>query len=163
MGSNEKTTVICTIIAMEQSCFSYKACSNCETVIPETHSPLPFVCNSPKCNGRSFPYKRFFRLVFSIATDKKVINVVCFDRAAKVIFGCSAQEFFDFASLHPFAVRNAKDALVGEMFMVTLNPPKKVKAEHPRMTDVVPLRSDFQPVIKTLENLNKVVYGDKAA
>lgn len=39
----------------------------------------------------------------SIATDKKVQTVICFDRAARVLFGCSADEFFDFAKLHPFA------------------------------------------------------------
>lgn len=39
----------------------------------------------------------------SIASDTKVFRVICFDRAAKVLFGCSADEFFDFAKLHPFA------------------------------------------------------------
>lgn len=39
----------------------------------------------------------------SIATDKEVQTVICFDRVAKVLFGCSADEFFDFAKLHPFA------------------------------------------------------------
>lgn len=47
-----------------------------------------------------------FLLVFwqmSIATDKKVQTVICFDRLARVLFGCYADEFFDFAKLHPFA------------------------------------------------------------
>ena len=39
----------------------------------------------------------------SIATDTKVFVVVMFDRAARVLFGCSADEFFDFAKIHPFA------------------------------------------------------------
>lgn len=39
----------------------------------------------------------------SIATDTKVKVVICFDRAARVLFGCSADEFFDFAKVHPFA------------------------------------------------------------
>lgn len=39
----------------------------------------------------------------SIASDTKVFTVICFDRAAKVLFGCSADEFFDFAKFHPFA------------------------------------------------------------
>jgi hypothetical protein len=39
----------------------------------------------------------------SIASDTKVLRVICFDRAAKVLFGCSADDFFDFAKLHPFA------------------------------------------------------------
>lgn len=39
----------------------------------------------------------------SIATDTKVLNVICFDRAARILFGCSADEFFDFAKIHPFA------------------------------------------------------------
>lgn len=39
----------------------------------------------------------------SIATDSKVITVICFDRAARFLFGCSADEFFDFAKLHPYS------------------------------------------------------------
>ena len=39
----------------------------------------------------------------SISSDTKVFTVICFDRMAKLIFGCSADEFFDFAKLHPFA------------------------------------------------------------
>lgn len=39
----------------------------------------------------------------SIATDTKVFVVIMFDRAARVLFGCSADEFFDFAKTHPFA------------------------------------------------------------
>lgn len=42
-------------------------------------------------------------LQMSVASDTKVFTVICFDRAAKVLFGCSADEFFDFAKLHPFA------------------------------------------------------------
>ncbi|XP_022730185.1 uncharacterized protein LOC111285162 [Durio zibethinus] len=156
------TTVICVILAMDQSCFSYKACSNCETAIPEIPSS-DFVCKSNRCNGRSYPYKRLFRLLFSIAAESKVFNVVCFDKAAQVIFGCSALQFFDFSFQHPFAAENASNALVGEMFRITLVKPKRVKADHLRMTKVVPLRSGFQPVIKTLEELYKVIYGDKAA
>lgn len=39
----------------------------------------------------------------SVASDSKVFTVICFDRVAKVLFGCSADEFFDFAKFHPFA------------------------------------------------------------
>lgn len=39
----------------------------------------------------------------SIASDTKVFVVVMFDRSARVLFGCSADEFFDFVKLHPFA------------------------------------------------------------
>ena len=39
----------------------------------------------------------------SVASDTKVFTVICFDRAAKSLFGCSADEFFDFAKIHPFA------------------------------------------------------------
>lgn len=42
-------------------------------------------------------------LQMSIATDTKVFVVIMFDRAARVLFGCSADEFFDFAKTHPFA------------------------------------------------------------
>ena len=39
----------------------------------------------------------------SKATEKRVIVVIMFDRAARVLFGCSADEFFDFSKTHPFA------------------------------------------------------------
>ncbi|XP_017983172.1 PREDICTED: uncharacterized protein LOC108663466 [Theobroma cacao] len=155
MDIDKPTTVICTVLAMDQSSFCYKACSNCETPMPD--SPSHTFCNT--CEGRRCPFKRLFRLLFSIATDTKVLNVVCFDRAAKVIFGCSAQQFFDFATLHPYAAKNASNALVGEMFRITLSKPKRGNAEHLRMTSVVPLRSGFQPVIETLKDLYRVIYG----
>ncbi|XVF68514.1 hypothetical protein PTKIN_Ptkin11bG0008800 [Pterospermum kingtungense] len=153
------TVRCCSILAMEQSSFCYKACSNCETTLPD---PLPsdYVCNHWKCKGRRYPYKRFFSLLFSIATDDQVLTVICFDKAARVIFGCSADEFFDFATNHPYAAKNASNLLVGEMFRVTLVEPKRsTKAQHLRMTNVVPLRSAFQPVMKSLNELYKVIYG----
>lgn len=45
----------------------------------------------------------FWVLQMSIATDTKVFVVIMFDRAARVLFGCSADEFFDFAKIHPYA------------------------------------------------------------
>ena len=48
-------------------------------------------------------YDNSFFLQVSIASDTKVFVVICFDRAARVLFGCSADEFFDFVKLHPFA------------------------------------------------------------
>jgi hypothetical protein len=39
----------------------------------------------------------------SVATETKVFVVIMFDRAARVLLGCSADEFFDFAKMHPFA------------------------------------------------------------
>ena len=39
----------------------------------------------------------------SVASDTEVFVVVMFDRAARVLFGCSADEFFHFAKLHPFS------------------------------------------------------------
>lgn len=48
----------------------------------------------------------------SIATDTKVFVVICFDRAARVLFGCSADEFFDFAKLHPYAGNLQPDFLL---------------------------------------------------
>lgn len=39
----------------------------------------------------------------SVASDTEVFVVVMFDRAARVLFGCSADDFFHFAKLHPFS------------------------------------------------------------
>ncbi|XLS77188.1 hypothetical protein HN51_061413 [Arachis hypogaea] len=40
----------------------------------------------------------------SVATETKVFSVICFDRVARVLFGCSVDDFFHFAKLHPFVV-----------------------------------------------------------
>ncbi|XP_059314697.1 uncharacterized protein LOC132065360 isoform X2 [Lycium ferocissimum] len=89
----------------------------------------------------------------SIATEKKVIVVIMFDRAAKVLFGCSADEFFDFAKTHPFAAANVGKALEGEMLKVTLSQPKNGNARHLRVASVLPLKTGYQPVIETLREL----------
>lgn len=39
----------------------------------------------------------------SIASEDKVFVVILFDRAARVLFGCSADEFFNFTMLNPSA------------------------------------------------------------
>lgn len=95
----------------------------------------------------------------SIATEKKVVVVVMFDRAARVLFGCSADEFFDFAKTHPFAAAAAGKALEGEMLKVTLSQPKNGNARHLRVVSVFPLRTGFQPVIETLRELYRARGG----
>lgn len=47
----------------------------------------------------------------SIATDTSVKTVICFDRAATVLFGCSADEFFHFTKLNPLAGKNKKTSI----------------------------------------------------
>lgn len=79
--------------------------------------------------------------------------MICFDRVAKVLFGCSADDFFDFAKLHPFAAANAGGLLEGEMCRMTLVKPKNGNAQHLRVASVVPLSSGFQPVIQSLKEL----------
>lgn len=88
------------------------------------------------------------------------MNVICFDKNARVIFGCSADEFFGFATNNPNAAKNASILLAGEMLRVTLVEPKR-RGQHLRMTNVVPQRSDFQPVILSLKELYKVIHGDE--
>ncbi|XVE83590.1 hypothetical protein DITRI_Ditri16bG0099100 [Diplodiscus trichospermus] len=157
MEMGESTRLICALLAMDHSSFCYKSCSECESPIPEILSH-PFCSN---CNGSLEPFKRLFRLLFSIATDTRVITVMCLERDAKIIFGCSAQQFFDFATRHPGAAKNASMVLEGELFQITLTKLKGDKAEHLQMTSVVPLRSGFEPVIQTLEELYRVQDADK--
>ncbi|CAH9136035.1 unnamed protein product [Cuscuta epithymum] len=92
-------------------------------------------------------------LQMSIATDTKVIAVIMFDRAARVLFGCSADEFFEFTKTRPSAARSAGKALEGEMLRITLSQPKSGNARNLRVVSVVPLRSGFQPIITTLREL----------
>ncbi|KAJ9178058.1 hypothetical protein P3X46_009974 [Hevea brasiliensis] len=158
MEGNKPTTVMCTVLALDHSNLFYRACSVCERTLPDTPNSLCRFCDSfnPASSSSS---KRLFRLLVSIATDTKVLNVICFDRAARVLFGCSADEFFDFAKIHPFAAANAGTILEGEMFKMTLSKPKNGNAQHLRAVSVLPLRTGFRPAIETLREL----YGVRAS
>ncbi|XP_062082187.1 uncharacterized protein LOC133788650 [Humulus lupulus] len=150
MGADKTTTttMICTLLALDFTSFSYRVCSICERTLPENPTSL---CNFCTFNSRSSISKRLFRILMSVASDTKVFTVICFDRAAKVLFGCSADELFDFAKLHPFAAETTSKILEGEMIKVTLSKPKKGNAQHLRMSQVFPLRSGFRPAIETLK------------
>ncbi|KAM7278492.1 hypothetical protein ACFE04_005626 [Oxalis oulophora] len=148
MEGDKQTTEMCSILAIDHSNISYRVCSSCEKTIPENPNPNP-LCKF--CNSNSS--KLVFRLVVSIATDKKVFTVIIFDRAAKVLLGCSADEFFNFANYHPFAAQNMSKILEAEMFKMTLSKPKLGYAQHLRVTSVIPLRTGFRPAIETLREL----------
>ncbi|KAI5592925.1 hypothetical protein BDE02_04G184300 [Populus trichocarpa] len=151
------TTVMCTVIGMDYAnSLSYRACSLCERTLPDTLNALCKFCHN---NTASSSSKRLFRVLVSIATDTKVLNVMCFDRAARVLFGCSADDFFHFSKLHPFAASNAAKILEGEMCRMTLSKPKNGNAQHLRAVSIVPLRSGFKPAIESL----KEFYGVKPA
>ncbi|KAL3518429.1 hypothetical protein ACH5RR_021018 [Cinchona calisaya] len=170
---DKPTTVICTVVAIDHTNLHYRVCSVCEKTLPETplnpnptptptlnpSSSLPICryCNFNNAfNPLSSGSKRLFRVLMSVATDTKVFVVVMFDRAAKVLFGCSADDFFDFAKIHPFAAVNAGKILEGEMLRVTLSKPKNGNAQHLRVASVVPLSSSFQPAIVSLRELYQV-------
>ncbi|CAL0332302.1 unnamed protein product [Lupinus luteus] len=91
----------------------------------------------------------------SVATDTKVVTVICFDRIAKVLFGCSADQFFDFARLHPLSGVAVNEILEGEMFTMTLSKPLNCDAQNIRVTSAVPLSSVFRPAIEVLREFNK--------
>ncbi|KAK3031973.1 hypothetical protein RJ639_036908 [Escallonia herrerae] len=147
MEDKKMTTLMCTVVAIDHTNFCYGVCSVCEKSLPENNTNSCKYCNfNNKFNPNSSSSKRLFRILMSIATDTKVFVVIIFDRAARVLFGCSADEFFDLAKLHPFAGR----FLEGEMLRVTLSKPKNGNAQHDRAVSVVPLRSGFWPVIETL-------------
>ncbi|KAJ8423315.1 hypothetical protein Cgig2_026131 [Carnegiea gigantea] len=176
MEEEKPQRLMCTIVAVDAtSDFSYIVCSVCEKPLPSTNALCKF-CRRNAVRPGSFGSKRLFRLLMSIASDSKVSRVICFDRAAKVLFGCSAEEFVDFAKLHPFSrlnpfllpyffgygfglsrlAANAGRILEGEMFQMTLSKPKNGNAEHLRVVSIVPLRSGYRPVIESLKELYEV-------
>lgn len=156
---DQSTTVTCSLLAIDHTNFCYKVCSGCERTLPETDDQFSSICKFCNFNfSHSPPYKRLFRLLVSIATDKQVKTVVCFDRAARVLFGCSADEFFRFANLNPLAAGTAGQILEGEMIRITLTKPRNGNAQHLRVSSIVPLRSGFQPAIVTLREY----YGQRA-
>lgn len=146
--------VICSVLAMKTSDFCYRACKICEKVLPD-HPSEGSSCE--KCSEdllRPAPYQHLFRILLSIATDTMVMPVMCFDRAAQVLFGCTCDEFREFTRIHPSAVREANAILEGELLGVALSEPKNKNGQHPRVTIVIPLCSEFQPVIQTLRELH---------
>uniref|UniRef100_A0A2P2JHR0 Uncharacterized protein LOC105128340 n=1 Tax=Rhizophora mucronata TaxID=61149 RepID=A0A2P2JHR0_RHIMU len=156
MEGKKATSLICAVIGMDPTNMWYRACSVCERTLPENPNSLCSSC--ARSNFFAPPSKRLFRILVSIATDTKVLNVICFDRAARILFGCSADDFFHFAKLHPFAAANAGKMLEGEMFRMTLSKAKNSSnAQHLRAVSIVPLRSGFQPAIESLRKLYGVL------
>ncbi|XP_057953066.1 uncharacterized protein LOC131147590 isoform X2 [Malania oleifera] len=157
MEVDKSSTLVCTVVAMDHTSFCYRVCSVCERTLPDPSisatPPFCKFCDPNAFNPNSSASKRLFRVLISVASDTKVFVVICFDRAARVLFGCSADEFFDFAKLHPFAAAAAGRILEGEMFRMTLSEPKNGNAQHLRVASVVPLRSGFQPAIQSLREL----------
>ncbi|GAB4858253.1 hypothetical protein Ancab_009650 [Ancistrocladus abbreviatus] len=152
-----RQTLNCTIVAVDTSNnFSYRVCSVCEKPLSDSTTSCRF-CDYGALNRGSSGSKRLFRVLISIATDTKVFIVICFDRAARVLFGCSADEFFDFAKLHPFAAATTGVLLEGEMFRMTLSKPMNGNAQHLRVVSVIPLNSGFRPAIQSLREL----YGER--
>ncbi|XP_023753053.1 uncharacterized protein LOC111901436 isoform X1 [Lactuca sativa] len=168
MDVDKRTTTICTVVAIDHTALYYTVCSFCERTLPETNTAPPSVTYCDHCNftrntstvphrgGGGSTSKRLFRVLMSVATETKVFEVVMFDRAARVLFGCSAQDFVDFAKLHPFSGETASKILEGEMLKVTLSKPKNGNAQHQRVVSVVPLKSGFHPAMDTLRELHGV-------
>ncbi|GFQ01493.1 hypothetical protein PHJA_002293200 [Phtheirospermum japonicum] len=158
MEIDKPTTIMCTVVAIDRTNLCYRVCSVCEKILPE--NPSTSACKSCSFSKSISPStsgsKRLFRVLMSVATDTKVFVVIMFDRAARVLFGCSADEFFDFAKTHPYAATAAGRALEGEMLTVTLSNPKNGNAQHLRVVSVAPLRSGFQPAIETMRDLYQV-------
>ncbi|XP_051153035.1 uncharacterized protein LOC127266720 [Andrographis paniculata] len=156
---DKPTTVLCTVVAVDHTNLCYRVCSVCERTLPENAAAgaCRYCTTSNPFNTSGS--KRLFRVLMSIATDTEVFVVIMFDRAAKVLFGCSADEFFDFAKTHPYAAMAACRALEGEILTVTLSKPKNGNAQHLRAVSVVPMQSGFQPAIGTLREL----YREKMA
>ncbi|KAI3705479.1 hypothetical protein L1987_75717 [Smallanthus sonchifolius] len=155
----EPTTTICTVVAIDHTALFYTVCSLCERTLPEPNTAASSLirCNYCTFTG-STQCKRMFRVLMSVATETKVFVVVLFDRAARVLFGCSAQHFIDFTNIHPLCGETASKILEGEMLKVTLSNPKNGNAQHQRVVSVVPLKSGFRPLIDTLTEL----YGVRA-
>ncbi|KAI3809550.1 hypothetical protein L1987_25527 [Smallanthus sonchifolius] len=150
----EPTTTICTVVAIDHTALFYTVCSFCERTLPEPNTTASSLihCNHCTFTG-STQSKRLFRVLMSVATETKVFVVVLFDRAARVLFGCAAQQFFDFTNIHPLCGETASKILEGEMLKVTLSNPKNGNAQHQRVVSVVPLKSGFRPLIDTLTEL----------
>ncbi|CAH2060339.1 unnamed protein product, partial [Thlaspi arvense] len=99
-------TVICELLAVDLSDYCYRVCSHCERVLPGDYNNDSATQKNPNCSTVSsyepfFLFMSFLSSLISIATETTVKTVICFDRAATLLFGCSADEFFHFTKLNP--------------------------------------------------------------
>ncbi|KAI4965121.1 hypothetical protein ZWY2020_057432 [Hordeum vulgare] len=139
------TPTYCTVVAADTSDFSYLACPACgRRALPGHPEGAP--CGA--CGGPA--PARAYRLLLSKATHDRIFPVVLFDRAARALLGCPADELARLFAAHRGAARAAADALQGEMCRLALREPTKDGAEHLRAVSVVPLRDGFRPVVDTL-------------
>ncbi|KAK7272180.1 hypothetical protein RJT34_28620 [Clitoria ternatea] len=138
-GEGSGKRVICSILAIDHTDMYYRVCSVCERTLPNP----TFLCHSSSS-------KRLFRILMSVATDTEVLTVICFDRVARLLFGCSADDYFHFAKLHPFSGDSLNQILQGEIFAITLSKPMNANAQHLRVASALPLSSSFQPAIQIL-------------
>ncbi|KZV47204.1 hypothetical protein F511_05255 [Dorcoceras hygrometricum] len=156
LKNDAPTSIMCTLVAIDHTNLCYRVCSACEKTLPDSSDSCRYCSFSNISNPCSSGPKRLFRILMSIATDTKVSVVIMFDRVARVLFGCSADEFFDFAKTHPHAAMTAGRVLEGEMLTVTLSNPSNGNAQHQRVVSIVPLRTGFQPAIETLRELYRI-------
>ncbi|KAL6641417.1 hypothetical protein ACP70R_019598 [Stipagrostis hirtigluma subsp. patula] len=146
------TPPFCTIVAADTSDFSYLCCPRCDGALPDRAASC-FFCGHHAASAQP---SRVYRLLLSVATHDRVVPVVLFDRAARVLMGCSADELARLFAGNPGAARAAAEALRGEMCRVAMRAPRNKKgtgAEHLRAVSVVPLRDGFRPVVDTLRTL----------
>ncbi|AEC08080.1 putative nucleic acid-binding, replication factor A [Arabidopsis thaliana] len=144
-------TVLCTLLAVDLTDYCYRVCSRCQRVLPSDNNGFASSSFCKFCKSKE--PKLLYRILMSIATDASVKTVICFDRAATVLFGCSADEFFHFTKLNPLAASMVNQVFDGEMLRMTLTRPQNRNAQHMRVASVVPLRSGVQPAIVTLRQI----------
>lgn len=151
-----ETPPFCTIVAADMSDFSYLSCPLCELALPDGAASC-FVCAGS--GGVQPAPARVYRLLLSLATHDRVFPVVLFDRAARTLMGCPADELARLFATHPGSACAAAEALRGEMCRVVMRAPTRNKRsagaaeERQRVVSVVPLRDGFRPVVDALRML----------
>ncbi|KAJ3670159.1 hypothetical protein LUZ60_010483 [Juncus effusus] len=147
MVSPSTTPPFCAIVDLDTTSLTYLSCPFCSKPLSTS---LP---HCPPCsrNNRVPPTPtRLFRLLLSVATSDEVTTVVCFDRAARVLMGCSADEFVGF----PLGGEKARELLRGEMCVMGFKSARSGNAEHLRVVSVQPLRTGFRPVVDSLRGMH---------
>ena len=144
----------------DTSDFSYLSCPRCELALPDGAVSC-FACGGGGGGGgagQSAP-GRVYRLLLSVATHDRVVPVVLFNRAARTLMGCPAEDLARFFAAHPGSARAAAEALRGEMCRVVLRAPARNRRsagaadERLRAVSVVPLRDGFRPVVDALRTM----------
>eukprot|EP00271_Cylindrocystis_brebissonii_P010068 TRINITY_DN26168_c0_g1_i1.p1 TRINITY_DN26168_c0_g1~~TRINITY_DN26168_c0_g1_i1.p1 ORF type:complete len:191 (+),score=12.98 TRINITY_DN26168_c0_g1_i1:745-1317(+) len=116
----------CTIVSAETTDMSYEACGACERAlsgfrggerVASWRSWACGVCQNVDLTSKSWAAiqrrKRQYKLRLGLQVEEQILIVVAFDKVARQVIGCSADEWWKCAGSFPGAASALRDLLEG--------------------------------------------------